>query len=86
MPKDTEKSNSCPESSNLNLIATLLKLNAVSDQVFHQSMDIYITLLKTAGVSRLLLRSAEELKNAVENFDDAIHSEITENSKGEPER
>lgn len=72
---------SSPESSNpnpgkLDLIDLLLKTLREFDLSYHPSLRIYTSLTQEHGISQNLLFRAVELKQAVENFDEALHSEI----------
>lgn len=70
-----------PESSNSNpgkleIIDLLLKTLREFDLAYHPSMGIYISLTQNKGISQDLFFRAVELKQAVENFDEALHREI----------
>ncbi len=70
-----------PESSNpnpvkLDLIDFLLKTLREFDLAYHPSLSIYSSMTQQRGISQDLSFRAIELKQAVENFDEALHSEI----------
>ena len=70
-----------PESSNpkpgkLDLIDLLLKTLREFDLAYHPSLNIYSSMTQQRGISEELSFRAIELKQAIENFDEALHSEI----------
>lgn len=70
-----------PESSNshpgkLDLIDLLLKTLREFDLAYHPSLNIYSSMTKESGISQDLFFRAVELKQAMENFDEALHAEI----------
>ena len=70
-----------PESSNphpgkLDLIDLLLKTLREFDLAYHPSLNIYSSMTKECGISQDLFFRAVELKQAMENFDEALHAEI----------
>ena len=65
-----------PHPGKLDLINLLLKTLREFDLAYHPSLNIYTSMTKESGISQDLFFRAIELKQAMENFDEALHSEI----------
>ena len=73
-PPSPECSN--PNPGKLEIIDLLLKTLREFDLVYHANLNIYRFLTQQKGISQDLFFRAVELNQAIQNFDEALHSEI----------
>ena len=81
MPESTKTPPSRPDCSNshpgkLEIIDLLLTTLREFDLAYHSNFRIYTSLKNQKGISQDLFFRAVELNQAVENFEEALNSEI----------